>query len=685
MNGSRDAHAPPSSATATPAIEVLAPEVANQIAAGEVVERPASVLKELVENALDAGARSVTVTLDGGGVTRLAVTDDGAGMSVQDLALSVVRHATSKIRTADDLIGVGTYGFRGEALASIASVARVRITSRKREPADAEGHELLIEGSATAKVTPAGCAVGTTVSVEDLFFNTPARRKFLRTTTTEASNCLDVLARLAIPRPDVRFVLRKDGKVSREWLRYDTVAPRAKEIFPGEDLIEMRGSRGGVSVLALLGPPERARGGTSSLALYVNGRHVKDRLLMRAVAQAYGSVLENGRYPSGALLIEVPTDQVDVNVHPQKSEVRFATQNDVFSAVVAVLRDGLVAAPWARQAAGAASQSLASSGPAADFWAGRFGGGPTVDDAKNAAANAPAVLPKSAPASLFDVPVSAPKSESAKSDEASVPARALGAFVQPPNEPDPWGLTPRPPYPPASYASAAADAMGVSPEPAREETPAAPRAVDAEVSAAKYLAQEAPGTGAFGTLHYVAQLRRMFLLCEGEHGVVILDQHAAAERVTFDRLRKAFLARTVATQPLLVPESIEVTAREVALVEERGGELARVGVELTPSGPTTLSVRAVPAVLGRADPRRLARDVLAELGRHGNDFSRAVDLVLATMACHGSVRAGDELADEEARALLRSMDDVDFAGHCPHGRPVVWTMRWGELERRVGR
>lgn len=259
--------------------------------------------------------------------------------------------------------------------------------------------------------------------------------------------------------------------------------------------------------------------------------------------------------------------------------------------------------------------------------------------------------------------------------------------MHPEGEPDPWGLTPRPPYPPASYATAAealanAPLATEAPSPPTLEAPPAPAAT---VPASSYLAQEAPIARAFGTLRYVAQLRRMFLLCEAEHGMVILDQHAAAERVTFDRLRKGFLSRSVATQPLLVPEPLEVTAREVALVEERGSELARVGVELTPTGPTTLCVRAVPALLGRADPRRLARDVLAELGRHANDFTRAVDLVLATMACHGSVRAGDELADDEARALLRSMDDVDFAGHCPHGRPVVYTLRWGELERRVGR
>lgn len=609
-------------------IALLPPDVANQIAAGEVVERPASVVKELVENALDAGARSITVTVDGGGLSRIAVTDDGVGMSPEDLALAVVRHATSKIRTADDLVGVATYGFRGEALPSIASVSRMRITSRPRGAS--EGAEVYVEGGAEAKCRPAGCAEGTTVTVEDLFFNTPARRKFLRTPQTEWAACADAVVRLALPRPDVRLVVRRDGKVARELLRRDDVVLRAKDLWPDEMLAEVRGVRGDLKLVAVLGPPERARAGANAIALYVNGRHVRDRLLLRAVAQAYGSVLEPGRYPVGALLIEVPPGDVDVNVHPQKTEVRFATQNGVFEGVVALLRESIGAAPWVRATTGMTN-----------LWTERFGGPSSAPIAPDSNAGL----------------VSAPAHSSA--------AKPLGAFVAPVLAPDPWGLTPQPPYPPTPYAAA---------------TSAAPAATGTASAQEDLL-----GQGSFGRLHYVAQLRRMFLVCEGEAGMVILDQHAAAERVTFDRLRRAHASRAVSVQPLLVPERVEVTAREVALAEERAEDLARIGIELTPIGPTTLSVRAVPALLTRADPRRLSRDVLAELGRHGNDFSRALDLVLATMACHGSVRAGETLADEEARALLRALDEVDFAGHCPHGRPIVWSMRWGELERRVGR
>lgn len=618
-------------------IALLPPDVANQIAAGEVVERPASVVKELVENALDAESTSVTLSVDGGGLARVAVTDDGLGMSSDELRMAVLRHATSKIRTADDLVGVATYGFRGEAVPSIASVSRFRMISRARG-AD-EGAEAVVEGGAEAVIRPAGCAPGTTVVVEDLFFNTPARRKFMRTPQTEGAACVEALVRLAIPRPDVRFVVRRDGKVVREFLRHDDVAARVREVWPDENLADLRGARGAIRVVGLLGPPERARSGASHLAIYVNGRHVKDRLLMRAVAQAYGSTLESGRYPVGALLVEVPADDVDVNVHPQKSEVRFASQGGVFEAVMTVLRDAASSAPWA--------QAVARP---QDFWSSHLQRGP----AAVASPDPLAVIGPAEPA------------PSAPIERPSAP----GAMVSPAPQPeDPWARLLPPAYPPADYA-AALDAARAAP-PQRAPDPPAPQAL--------------PSTGGFGSLRYVGQVRRMYLLCEGESGLVILDQHAAAERVTFERLRRAYAGRAVAMQPLLVPERVEFSPEEVALVEERAADLLRVGVDLSPIGPTTVAVRGVPALLTRADPRRLARDVIDELGRQGNDFSRAVDLVLATMACHGSVRGGDTLADEEARALLQALDTVDFAGHCPHGRPVVLSLRWGEIERKVGR
>jgi DNA mismatch repair protein MutL len=647
-----------------PRIALLPPDVANQIAAGEVVERPASVVKELVENSLDAEAETVTVTIDGGGLARVSVTDNGLGMGVDDLKLAVVRHATSKIRRAEDLVGVATYGFRGEALPSIASVSRFRVLSRARGAS--EGAEASVEGGAEATVRPAGCAVGTTITVEDLFYNTPARRKFMRTPQTEGAACVEAVVRLAIPRPDVRFVVRRDGKVIREFLRHQDVAARVREVWPDEPLADLRGTRGNVKVTALLGPPERARSGANNLALYVNGRHVRDKLLLRAVAQAYGSTLEGGRYPVGALLLEVPADEVDVNVHPQKSEVRFASQGSVFEAVVLVLRDAASTAPWAQ----------AATRPK-DFWAEHLPAGPPLENkaqallAKAAAQNDDDRPPDDPPFVSKSPPAATPKPSPATSPSAPKP---LHAFVESaPATDDPWARLAQAPYPPTPYASVATS----STKPAEPPPAPAPRPVAQDTGM--------PAGGTFGSLRFVAQLKRMYLLCENDGGLVILDQHAAAERVTFERLRRAYGTKTVAMQPMLVPERIELSADDVALVEERAADLLSVGMDLAPIGPTTVAVRAVPAILTRADPRKLARDLVAELGRQGNDFSRAVDLVLATMACHGSVRGGDVMTDDEARALLAAMDAADFAGHCPHGRPVLWSMKWSELERKVGR
>lgn len=659
-----------------PPIQVLPPDVANQIAAGEVVERPASVVKELVENSLDAGARAITVSIDGGGVARMAITDDGQGMSRDDLALAVVRHATSKIRVADDLLGVATYGFRGEALASIGSVSRLTMTSRQKT--SEEGCEVKLEGNASPVLRAVGCAIGTTVSVEDLFFNTPARRKFLRTTQTEWGACADVVARLALPRPDVRFVLRKDGKVVREYLRRDTVGERVREMWSDETLTEIDGRRGTVRVQAFLGPPERARTGTTGIAVYVNGRFVRDKLILRAIQQAYGSTLDGGRYPPGALLIEVPPAQVDVNVHPQKAEVRFAQQNEVFASVVSLLRDGLSSAPWARALTGAPTSI-------ADPWASRFDASPysasgaaPTSGARSYSAEVPRPAVESGPArTLFDRKSERTDERDASLGESDAPrVREASPLPVESASDDPWGLaheraeaplSPTPARDPADYAVAMAAAMS------------APRVVGLSADTGM------PERQTFGSLRFVAQVRRMFLLCEGEWGLIVLDQHAAAERVVFDRLRRSYAQREVRVQPLLVHETLEVTAREVALTEEYAEDLARIGFELTPMGSNSLAVRAIPALLVRADPRRLARDILAELARQGTEFSRALDLVLATMACHGSVRGGDDVAAEEAQALLTSLDECDFGGHCPHGRPVLFSIKWSELERKVGR
>jgi DNA mismatch repair protein MutL len=579
----------------------LPDDLANQIAAGEVVERPASVVKELVENAIDAGASRVRIDTEGGGIALIRVSDDGIGMSGDDAALALERHATSKIASLDDLSRVSTYGFRGEALPSIASVSR--FTLRTRQSEDEAGAEVLVEGGGAARVSPCGVAKGTTIEVRDLFFNVPARRKFLRSLPTESAHVTEVVEAAALAAPDLTVQLGRDGRIVREWLRAKTREERVLRALEGEELSACRGERGPLRVEAFLARPERARAAASALDLFVNGRVIRDRTLLRSVAQAYGSVLEPGRYPLGVVYLELAHELVDVNVHPQKAEVRFADGRAVGEALFRILADEL---------ARAFGMPVATRS---------WNRGPT----------------------LPPVPAEAPR-----------PANGPGFAGTGGLSPEPW------------VWSRVEEAAAVAVEPAASPSP--------------------EPAASFARLTFLAQVKQTYLICQGAEGLYVLDQHAAAERVTFHRLRGAYAGRDVATQALLFPVSVEVTASDAAFVEEQQKELARLGLDVRAAGPTTIAVHAMPRLLSRARPESVVRDLIAEMTRGGGRaFSNAVDLVLATMACHGSVRAGDRLSVEEATALLSALDQVDFSGHCPHGRPILTVLRWEELERKVGR
>ncbi len=608
-------------------IRRLPGDLANQIAAGEVVERPASVVKELVENALDAGATRVKVELEQGGVTLVRVSDDGGGMDAEDAALALERHATSKIADKDDLFRLRTFGFRGEALPSIASVAKLRLLTRVRGAA--EGTEVVVEGGEPPRVRPAGAPEGTTVEVRDLFFNVPARRKFLKSIGTEAAHVSEAMLLASLSRPDVSFFLVRDGRAVREWLRAPSRAERVAQAIDGEPLRACLGERGPLRLEAYLAPPERARAGTVGLHLLVNGRPVRDRALSRAVAQAYGSVLEPGRYPVGVVYLEVPRDQVDVNVHPQKAEVRFTDGRALFDAVSRELH---------------ASLATAFNLPA-------FG---------------------SAAARMWSTPRPAPVSAGAPTTRY-VP----GGVAEP--APDPWDLAPG-----DTGAQSAAISERATLESLPDPISSAPPSSLAQPDSAPPALFE--GAGFYASLEFLAQVRATFLVCSGSDGLYVLDQHAAAERVTFHRLRRAFASRSMSMQRLLIPDVVELLPAEVATLEEHAADVEALGVELRPVGASAVAVHAVPTLLARARPERIVRDLVAELGRAARrPFGDAADLVLATMACHGSIRAGDVIAREEAVALLRALDDIDFAGHCPHGRPVVTRIGYDELERRVGR
>ncbi|HEY8041848.1 MAG TPA: DNA mismatch repair endonuclease MutL [Polyangiaceae bacterium] len=597
-------------------IRRLPDDLANQIAAGEVVERPASVVKELVENALDSGATRVKVELEQGGVVLVRVSDDGSGMEADDAILAFERHATSKIDKKEDLFALGTFGFRGEALPSIASVTKLKLVTRAR--GTKEGTEILVEGGSAPRARPAGAAEGTSVEVRDLFFNVPARRKFLKSTGTEAAHVSEAMLLSALARPDVSFFLVRDGRAVREWLRVATRRERAAQAIDGEHLEAVAGERGPMRIEAHLAAPERARAGTVGLHLLVNGRPVRDRPLARAVAQAYGSVLEPGRYPVGVVYVDLPPEQVDVNVHPQKAEVRFAEGRALFDAVSRELHAALARA--------------------------------------------------------FNLPaLGAPRAWVHARTPAPPPSEPETTRFVPEPAPDPWDLAP-------------------NDDPTADRSLAERTTLTSLADGALTRSADAPapalfdGAGFYASLEFLAQVRATFLVCAGSDGLYILDQHAAAERVTFARLRRAFAARSMSTQRLLIADVVELLPTEVATLEEHAADVGALGVELRAVGPSAVAVHAVPTLLMRARPERIVRDLVAELGRAARrPFGDAADLVLATMACHGSVRAGDVLAREEAVALLRALDGVDFAGHCPHGRPVVTRIGYDELERRVGR
>lgn len=632
----------------TGGVRVLPPELASRIAAGEVVERPSSAVKELIENAVDAGATRCDVSIAGGGITSIVVRDDGEGMSEPDARLSVERHATSKLRVFDDLSRLESYGFRGEALPSIASVSRLRVQTRRRD--DEAGVEVFVEGGAPSVVRAIGRAVGTTVTVSDLFYNVPARRKFLRSSGTESGHVGEVLEGAALARPTLSFTLERDGRKVREWLRAPDREGRVRQLLPEEELTLCRGERGPLAVEAWLTRPERARSGAAGLKLMVNGRPVRERAVATAVAQAYGSVLERGRYPRGVVYLDLPASLLDVNVHPQKSEVRFADARAVTDAVYGIVSRALASAfslpipsraSWGRGAA-----------PAVDVRGWRRSERDPVDERERAPAStgaAPRVWP---------LAESGPRGSAPQENQIPLPTTRSSA-TEPAAAAAPA---------PRSVASGA----DVEARPALGASDAAPLRPGPESS--------------WKSLRFIAQVKQTYLVCEGADGLYVLDQHAAAERVTFHRLRVQLGSKSIASQVLMFPVNLEVTPLEAELCERYGDEIASMGLEVRVRGAESVSVHAVPQLLQRASPERLFRDLLAEVSRSGGrGFSDAVDLALATMACHGSIRAGDPLSPAEASALLAALDQADFAGHCPHGRPVVTFTSWAELERKVGR
>ena len=669
-------------------IRELPDALISQIAAGEVIERPASVLRELIDNALDAGARQLTLRLQAGGVRLIVVEDDGSGIARDELALALKRHATSKVRDLAELETVATMGFRGEALAAIDSIAELSLCSRSAEAPEAHGW--LLHGR-TGELQPAARSVGTTVEVRELFYATPARRKFLKSDATELAHCVEAVRRHALARPDVGFAIWHEGKLIEQWRahhahhtpepstdqagttqpstlepsaplpgRTEALAPRMAAVL-GEDFLahslpfDWRG--GGLRVWGRAGLAQVARARADQQYSYVNGRFVRDKVIGHAVRSAYEDVLHGQRQPVYVLLLELDPARVDVNVHPSKIEVRFRDGRAVHQAVRQALEQ-VLAAPRASQLAPtpaahasaplhpAAPPALATaaqaglglaSWPSARVWPERAPAGAT---AGRQVSDVAALWPRRPEATPSAAPAYAPWPQSAAQGNTEATQAAQGAGAD------------------AGAGATTTDLRQPQPEPTADTD--------------------------WPLGHALAQLHGIYILAQNRHGLVLVDMHAAHERIVYEGLKRQWnaAAATLPSQPLLIPATFAATALELATAEAQQEALQRLGLQIEPLSRLTLAVRAVPAALALGDAVALARGVLAEIEQHGGTqlLQRARDELLATLACHGAVRANRRLSPPEMNALLRQMEATERSDQCNHGRPTWRQLSLKELD-----
>jgi DNA mismatch repair protein MutL len=594
-------------------IRQLTPETINRIAAGEVVERPASAVKELVENAIDAGATEIEVVAAGGGLSLIRVTDNGAGMSPADLVLAVERHATSKLAD-DDLFNIAFLGFRGEALPSIGSIARLEIASRPK--AAREGASIVVDRGEKQAVGPAAVNTGTRIEVRELFSATPARLKFMKSERSENMAISEVVKRLAMAHPDIGFELQTGERVGLKLPREDATPDghlkRLGRIMGREflaDALAIAGAHEGVEIRGFAGLPTLHRPDAGMQFLFVNGRPVKDRLLIGAVRAAYGDLLPKGRSPLLALFLTLEPREVDVNVHPAKAEVRFRDSGRVRQLMLGAIRSALEQAGHRASAAGGARTLEALMTPAA------------------------------APGS--------PQPPPWVSTRPTHVTRGFAEEMQAPFQ----GL----------QSTSADTAPNVAPVPES--------LLDKPLGAAR------------------AQLHETYIISQTRTSVVVIDQHAAHERLVYERMKKMLSNGGVARQALLIPEIVTLDAHETAAIEEKAGELATLGLVVEPFGGEAVAVREVPALLGQADVQGLVKDLAREILRDGEGRALLTRLeeICATLACHGSVRAGRRLTAEEMNALLRDMESTPYSGQCNHGRPTYVELKLADIERLFGR
>lgn len=602
-------------------IEILPEKLCNQIAAGEVVERPSSVVKELIENSLDAGSDQIVVEVDRGGKKRIVVADNGSGMGRDDIFLCFERHATSKIRSEHDLFNLQYHGFRGEALPSIAAVSRLTVTSRSE--ADETGMRLVIAGGKINHTEEVGTPCGTTFEVRDLFFNIPARRKFLRRDETEFGHISEIVTRLALAHPAVHFKLFHNGRVVLDLYRQSNNLDRIAMVLGRSvvaDLLEINVSSGTLRISGYLARPTVNRSATTGIYSFVNGRFVKDRVLHHAIMDGYRQLLMKGRYPVCVLFLELDSQQVDVNVHPTKHEVRFHDQRDVHRFVSQSIRDVLRISTKDVQVNGESCFQLSSN------------------SRLSSPQQAPALSPVSPPTSPVTLPLL----------DLGQPAQHAQVVENV-----------------SAYDASSADTVLISED---------------SVLPVETL-------GYFASLTIIGQYHRSYVLCEDSDDLILIDQHAAHERIGFERFKHQYKSGNIETQELLFPEIIELSVREDTELHEHVEQMKRLGFELDSFGGTSWALKAIPVFLLENDAKTMACDVLSELSSIGcSALSQdAFDAVLIKMSCHGMIRANQRLGMVEMKALLHQLDEVDFNRHCPHGRPILQRLSLGAVEKMFRR
>ncbi|MDY7011287.1 MAG: DNA mismatch repair endonuclease MutL [Planctomycetota bacterium] len=610
-----------------PAISILSAHLVNKISAGEVIERPASVVKELVENAIDAGASSIDITVEDGGRRMISVSDNGSGMGADDLAMTFLPHSTSKITEEADLFNIRTMGFRGEALASISAVAHVHAVTRLRDSQDNAGWEIRAEGETISPVRPAtASSSGTTITVRDLFFNTPGRRKFMRTANTEFGHIVVQLTRLALPNCNVAFSLTHNGRVVHSLAENQPLRSRIAELLGAElaqSLIELNSRENTAKITGLIAPPHQARTSTRWQYFFVNGRYVRDRLLAHALREAYRGMIEPSRSPAAIIFMEVDTSEIDVNVHPTKIEVRFRNGQFVHSQLLAALRETL---------------NKADITPPVDIVPAD-----RPDDGRRESL-------KQAMAEFFK---SGPEAANHRGPVFE-PARAGQ-------------------YAPADFRQTPTTSQEYAGAPQHRQT-------------ATQVEQTFRPTGR--STRRALQIHNAYIVTATNDGLAIIDQHALHERIIFDELKNRLPEGKLASQRLLIPETVEVGQADKTVLSERADMLERFGLDISEFGPGSVAVHALPSLLveRHVSPVEFVRDLIETLAEHHSaSGDELLDRILATMACKAAVKAGESLTDDEIDSLLARREEAEKIASCPHGRPTTLKLTLAELEKQFKR